>query len=129
MNRNSLTLGTALIASLTALFSLPALAAAFDNFLTNPGLETFQTPYSYYNGYPLQVAQGWTAFTRSGVTPKYMTSDAWANMSGGVAEHLEGSYAQMYWEAGAFAAGIYQQVSGVTPGTDYAAQALSLIHI
>jgi len=123
MNRNSLTLGTALIASLTALFSLPALAAAFDNFLTNPGLETFQTPYSYYNGYPLQVAQGWTAFTRSGVTPKYMTSDAWANMSGGVAEHLEGSYAQMYWEAGAFAAGIYQQVSGVTPGTDYAAQA------
>jgi hypothetical protein len=100
----------------------PALAVAFDNFLTNPGLETFDAPYDDYNGHPLQVAQNWTAFTKSGATPKYMTNDQWANMTGGAAEHLEGDHSQMYWETGTFAAGIYQQVS-VTPGTDYAAQA------
>jgi hypothetical protein len=119
-----------LIASLVVLFLLPgpfsppapALAAGFDNFLTNPGLETFNAPYDYYDSHPLQVAQDWTAFTKSGVTPKYMTNDEWANMTGGAAEHLEGDHSQMYWETGAFAAGIYQQVS-VTPGTDYAAQA------
>jgi hypothetical protein len=97
-------------------------AAGFVNFLTNPGLESFDAAYDYYDGHPLQVAQNWTAFTQSGVTPKYMTNEEWASMSGGAAEHLEGAYSQMYWETGAFAAGIYQQVS-VTPGTDYAAQA------
>jgi hypothetical protein len=44
-------------------------------------------------------------------------------MTGGAAEKVEGNHSQMYWETGAFAAGIYQQVSGVTPGTDYGAQA------
>lgn len=104
------------------LLSAPLAAAGFVNFLTNPGLETFNAPYGYYNGYELRVAQHWTAFTKSGVTPKYMTNDEWAAMTGGAAEHLEGDHSQMYWETGAFAAGIYQQVS-VTPGTDYAAQA------
>jgi len=61
------------------------------------------------------VAQNWTAFTKSGVTPKY-------RMTSGAEEKVEGDHSQMYWETGAFAAGIYQQVS-VTPGTDYAAQA------
>jgi len=100
----------------------PALAVAFFNFLTNPGLETFDAPYDDYSGHPLQVAQNWTAFTKSGATPKYMTNDEWAAMTGGAAEHLEEDHSQMYWETGAFAAGIYQQVS-VTAGTDYAAQA------
>ncbi|HID65032.1 MAG TPA: hypothetical protein EYP49_20120, partial [Anaerolineae bacterium] len=124
MNKTSLALKIGLIALLVILFlSLaPALAAGFVNFLTNPGLETFNAPYDYYDGHPLQVAQNWTAFTKSGVTPKYMTNDEWAAMTGGAAEHLEGNYSQMYWETGAFAAGIYQQVS-VTPGTAYAAQA------
>jgi len=103
-------------------FSTPALAVAFVNFLTNPGLETFDAPYDDYNGHPLQVAQNWTAFTKSGAIPKYMTNDQWATMTGGAAEHLEGDHSQMYWETGAFEAGIYQQVS-VTAGTDYAAQA------
>jgi len=106
-------------------FSAPALAAAFVNFLANPGLETFQAPYGSYNGYELRVAQNWTRFTKSGVTPKYMTNNEWAAMTGGAPEHLEGDHSQMYWETGAFAAGIYQQVS-VTPGTDYAAQAKML---
>jgi hypothetical protein len=103
-------------------FSTPALAVAFVNFLTNPGLETFNAPYDDYNGHPLQVAQNWTAFTKSGAIPKYMTNDQWAAMTGGAAEHLEGDHSQMYWETGVFEAGIYQQVS-VTAGTDYAAQA------
>lgn len=128
--KTSLTLRIGLIASLAILllspgsFSppAPALAAGFVNFLTNPGLETFDVPYGYYNGYELRVAQNWTRFTKSGVTPKYMTNDEWAAMTGGAAEHLEGDHSQMYWETGAFAAGIYQQVS-VTPGKDYAAQA------
>jgi len=124
----SLVLRIGLIALWVILFSSPGLfspqpvAAGFVNFLTNPGLESFDAPYDYYDGHPLQVAQNWTAFTQSGVTPKYMTNDEWASMSGGAAEHLEGNYSQMYWETEAFAAGIYQQVS-VTPGTDYAAQA------
>jgi hypothetical protein len=115
MKKTSLTLRIGLIASLVVLFLLPGpfsppvpvLAAAFVNFLTNPGLENFQAPY--------QVAQNWTAFTKSGVTPKY-------RMTSGAEEKVEGDHSQMYWETGAFAAGIYQQVS-VTPGTDYAAQA------
>jgi hypothetical protein len=100
----------------------PALAVAFVNFLTNPGLETFNPPYDHYNGYELRVAQNWTAFHKGSVIPKYMTTHEWAAMSGGKAEKLEGNNSQMYWETGAFAAGIYQQVS-VTAGTDYAAQA------
>jgi hypothetical protein len=126
--KTSLVLRIGLIALWVILFSSPGpffpqpVVAGFVNFLTNPGLESFDAPYDYYDGHPLQVAQNWTAFTKSGVTPKYMTNDEWASMSGGAAEHLEGSYSQMYWETGAFAAGIYQQVP-VTPGTDYAAQA------
>jgi len=130
MKKASLALRIALIALLVILFlspgsfspPAPALAVGFVNFLANPGLETFNDPYSSYNGYQLRVAQNWTAFTQSGATPKYMTNDEWARMTGGAAEHLEGDHSQMYWETGAFAAGIYQQVS-VTPGTDYAAQA------
>jgi hypothetical protein len=100
----------------------PALAVAFANFLDNPGLETFDAPYGDYNDHPLQVAEDWTAFTKSGAIPKYMTNDEWAAMTGGAAEKVEGDHSQMYWETGAFAAGIYQQVS-VTAGTDYGAQA------
>jgi hypothetical protein len=103
-------------------FCPPALAAGFVNFLANPGLETFDDPYSSHDGYELRVAQNWTAFTKSGTDPKYMTNNEWAKMTGGAAEHLEGNHSQMYWETGAFAAGIHQQVS-VTPGTAYAAQA------
>jgi hypothetical protein len=120
--KTSLALRIGFVASLVVLFSSLPVAAGFVNFLTNPGLETFSTPYDYYDGHPLQVAQNWTRFTKSGVTPKYMTNDEWAAMTGGAAEHLEGDHSQMYWEIGAFAAGIYQQVS-VTAGTDYAAQA------
>jgi hypothetical protein len=130
MKKTSLTLRIGLIAPLVFFllspgpFSppAPALAAGFVNFLTNPGLENFSLPYDYYDGHPLQVAQNWTAFTKSGATPKYMTNNEWASMTGGAAEHLEGDHSQMYWETDAFAGGIYQQVS-VTPGTDYAAQA------
>ena len=129
MKRIILLLIVGFVASLVLLLSsspfstpAPALAVAFVNFLTNPGLETFNAPYDDYNGHPLQIAQNWTAFTKSGATPKYMTTHEWAAMSGGKAEKLEGNNSQMYWETGAFAAGIYQQVS-VTPGTDYAAQA------
>ncbi|NIO68322.1 MAG: hypothetical protein GTN71_04535, partial [Anaerolineae bacterium] len=128
--KTSLALRIGLIVPLVILFlspgpfssPAPALAAGFVNFLTNPGLENFDAPYGDYDGHPLQVAQNWTAFTKSGTTPKYMTNDEWANMTGGAAEKVEGNHSQMYWETGAFAAGIYQQVS-VTPGTDYAAQA------
>jgi hypothetical protein len=120
--KTSLALRIGFVASLGVLLSSLPVAAGFINFLTNPGLETFNAPYDYYDGYELRVAQSWIAFTQSGVTPKYMTNDEWAAMSGGVAEKVEGDHSQMYWETGAFAAGIYQQVS-VTPGTDYAAQA------
>jgi hypothetical protein len=127
--KTSLALRIGLIALLVVLLSpgpfsspAPALAAGFVNFLANPGLETFDAPYSDYGGYELRVAQNWTDFKKSGATPNYMTNDEWANMTGGAAEHLEGDHSQMYWETGAFAAGIYQQVS-VTPGTAYAAQA------
>ncbi|TEU20316.1 MAG: carboxypeptidase regulatory-like domain-containing protein [Anaerolineales bacterium] len=130
MKKTSLTLRIGLIALLVFLFlspgpfspPAPALAAGFVNFLTNPGLETFDASYGDYDGYELRVAQNWTAFKKSGATPNYMTNDEWANMTGGAAEHLEGDHSQMYWETGAFAAGIYQQVS-VEAGTDYAAQA------
>ncbi|MFB0535996.1 MAG: carboxypeptidase-like regulatory domain-containing protein [Anaerolineae bacterium] len=131
MKKTSLALRIGLIAPLVFLVSsspgsfsppAPALAAGFVNFLTNPGLETFNAPYSSYNGYELRVAQNWNAFTKSGEDPKYMTNDEWARMSGGVAEKLEGDHSQMYWQTEPFAAGIRQQVS-VTPGTDYAAQA------
>jgi len=129
MKRIILLLIIGFVASLVLLLSsspfstpAPALAVAFVNFLTNPGLETFNAPYDDYNDHPLQVAQSWTAFTKSGATPKYMTTHEWAAMSGGKAEKLEGNNSQMYWETGAFEAGIYQQVS-VTAGTDYGAQA------
>jgi len=127
MKRIVLLLIIGFVASLVLLlssppFSAPALAVAFVNFLTNPGLETFNSPYDHYNGYELRVAQNWTAFHKGSVIPKYMTTHEWAAMSGGKAEKLEGNNSQMYWETGAFEAGIYQQVS-VTAGTDYAAQA------
>jgi hypothetical protein len=129
MKRIVLLLIIGFVASLVLLLSsspfsmpAPALAVAFANFLDNPGLETFDAPYDDYNGHPLQVAEDWTAFTKSGAIPKYMTNDEWAAMTGGAAEKVEGDHSQMYWETGAFAAGIYQQVS-VTAGTDYGAQA------
>ncbi len=97
----------------TVLASLIASTAlAQGNLLTNPTLDgdNYQSPYG-------PIAAGWTPF----VEPIYDGSPAYdLTQLYGFSEKLDGVGCQWIKSDGvAFAAGLYQQVPGVQPGTPY----------
>jgi hypothetical protein len=92
------------------------------NRLINPSMESFATRYGTYpaDGRPLQVAAGWERFWRAGsgwTEPFWM--DARVFGAGGWVERIDGSTSQSLFSGQPFDAGIYQQVSGLTPGRGY----------
>jgi hypothetical protein len=92
------------------------------NLLINPSMESFATPYGSYpaDGRPLQVAVGWERFWHVGsgwTEPFWM--DARVFGAGGWVERIDGETSQSLFSGQPFDGGIYQQVSGVTPGRGY----------
>lgn len=105
----------AVLLVLTSLLLLTRSAAAIDvNLTQNWGFEEgFKA-----NG----VGVGWYSFVLSGDVTFDNTIDYfWPG-----AEHTEGETSQLIISQTAFSAGVYQQISGVTPGVPYGAKAAML---
>lgn len=112
------------LASLGVLVSVPALALAA-NLLANGNLEMFTpVPDPPSDGSSEKVGTGWTHFYISSGTRSsklhWFSSQDFATTFGGLNYRLEGNYAQNMWSSYKFDAGIYQRVTGLTPGTVYA---------
>ncbi|MFQ5575961.1 MAG: hypothetical protein ACE5G8_03120 [Anaerolineae bacterium] len=101
-------------------------------WLANPGLEAPFVPYGTYNGWNLQVANGWTRFFvpdntyKNGTRLRFFSASDWAAFNGSPnTERVEEENAQVWWSSSTkkFDAGIYQQITGVISGEVYGFQA------
>lgn len=113
-----------------ALFLLLPFSALATNLLVNSGLNDpyDNIPGRVWNGQNEQIASGWQPFYiasnthngSSGATRlHWMSSAQFGATFGGIDYHIEGNRAQNIWSAYKFDAGVYQQLSGITPGQAY----------
>lgn len=116
--------------SLLALLAVLPLSALATNILTNSGLNDpyLDIPGRTWNGQAEKIASGWQPFyiaagtydaSNNAKKLHWMSSVQFALSFGGIDYHLEGNRAQNMWSSYQFDAGIYQQISGVTPGQGY----------
>lgn len=100
--------------------SVPAGVEAYQ-LLANPGMEQAFVPYGPSLGaYACKVAEGWARFGDTDPKPCWMDARDFAAYAGtGWVESIEGATSQALVSADAYAAGIYQQVGGLTPGLPY----------
>ncbi len=96
--------------------------------LTNPGVETYDPPYGQFDGIDCQVASGWQRFWYGGPEPCWMDTRVFASshLGGGWVERIEGDTSQLLLATEPYSAGIYQQVTGLTPGVGYGFHAAML---
>jgi hypothetical protein len=93
--------------------------------LANPGMELYDPPYS--PGMNCQVARGWERFWYDGEEPCWMDTRVFAATVGsGWVERIEGETSQMIVSTQPYTAGVYQRVSGLTPGVGYGFHAAML---
>jgi hypothetical protein len=113
---------------LLALLPLTVQAAA--NLLTNNGFNDPFTdiPGRTWNGQPEKIANGWQPFYMTSGTYQsdsgakklhWLSSAQFAAAFGGGDYHIEGNRAQNMWSSYEMNAGVYQQISGLTPGQAY----------
>ncbi len=98
--------------------------------LANPGLnDPFHSIDRTFSGSPQTLADGWHYYyvpenTYKGSTGAsklyWMSSHQFAGVTHGLDYFREGNAAQVIWSSYEFDAGIYQQVSGLNVGQDYA---------
>ncbi len=114
---------------LAAMLLFPLNLMAAGSF-TNGG---FNNPFSdissrTWNGQTEKIATGWSHFYIDANTyrssenaPKlhWMSSAQFGSTFGGLDYHIEGDAAQVLWSSYDFEGGVYQQVSGLTPGQAY----------
>jgi hypothetical protein len=116
--------------TLFALLSLLPLSILATNILTNSGLNDpyLDIPGRTWNGQSEKIASGWQPFyiaagtydsSNNAKKLHWMSSVQFALSFGGIDYHIEGNRAQNMWSSYQFDAGIYQQISGVTPGQGY----------
>lgn len=124
----SLKLVLALSLSLTIL--LVPFTVLATNILTNSGLNDpyLNIPGRTWNGQNEKIASGWQPFFIAAGTHDadlnakklhWMSSVQFALSFGGIDYHIEGNRSQNMWSSYKFDAGIYQQISGLTPGQGY----------
>ncbi len=106
--------------------SIPA--APDYQLLTNPGVEVYDPPYGQYEGVDLQVATGWERFWYGGSRPYWMDTRVFAHshLGDGWVDRIQGKTSQLVFSAEPYAAGIRQQVGGLTPGVGYGFHAAML---
>ncbi|MBE7550365.1 MAG: hypothetical protein HS126_04715 [Anaerolineales bacterium] len=116
--------------SLSVLLALLPLSALATNILANSGLNDpyLDIPGRTWNGQAEKIASGWQPFyiaagtydaSNNAKKLHWMSSVQFALSFGGIDYHIEGNRAQNMWSSYEFDAGIYQQISGVTPGQGY----------
>ncbi len=116
--------------SLFALLALLPLSALATNILANSGLNDpyLDIPGRTWNGQSEKIASGWQPFyiaagtydsSNNAKKLHWMSSVQFALSFGGIDYHIEGNRAQNMWSSYQFDAGVYQQISGVTPGQGY----------
>ncbi len=99
--------------------------AVLYQLLTNPGMELYDPPYD--PGMSCQVASGWERFWYDGEQPCFMDTRVFAATVGsGWVERIEGETSQMIVSTEPYTAGIYQRVTGLTPGMGYGFHAAML---
>jgi hypothetical protein len=96
--------------------------------LTNPGLEVYDPPYDQFEGVNCQVADGWQRFSYDGPDPCLMDTRVFADshLGTGWVERIEGSTSQLIVSAEPYTAGLWQRVTGLTPGVGYGFHAAML---
>jgi hypothetical protein len=89
--------------------------------LSNPSMEIYDAPYGQYLGINCQVASGWQRFWYDGPEPYWMDTRVFANsqLGCGWVERIAGDTSQMILSTEPYTAGLWQQVSGLTPGVGY----------
>lgn len=116
--------------SLIGLLALLPLSALATNILANSGLNDpyLDIPGRTWNSQAEKIASGWQPFyiaagtydsSNNAKKLHWMSSVQFALSFGGIDYHIEGNRAQNMWSSYQFDAGIYQQISGVTPGQGY----------
>jgi len=114
-----------------ALAALPVAAWA-GNLLQNDGLEAPFVKYGEWSSqgvtFNLEVANGWERFFvpagtyDNGSKLRYFRASALQFLYH-MTEKRDGEDAQLFWSTKPFDAGIYQQITGLTPGESYGVQA------
>jgi hypothetical protein len=96
--------------------------------LTNPGMEVYDPLYGLFEGVSCQVATGWQRFSYDGPEPCHMDTRVFAgsHLGGGWVERIEGSTSQMIVSTEPYTAGLWQRVTGLTPGLGYGFHAAML---
>jgi len=89
--------------------------------LTNPGMESFGGSYGQFQDVACQVASGWQRFWLDGPAPCWMDTRVFAasDLGGGWVERIEGATSQMIVSTQPYTAGLWQRVTGLTPGVGY----------
>jgi hypothetical protein len=132
--QNSKQLLILLVSALLLILLLPLSVWGVD-YLTNPGFEAPFTVYGDYNGWNLQVANGWEKFIvkentyNDGSRLRFFSASDWAAFNGSpITERVEGDNAQVWWSSSTkkFDAGVYRQVDNLTIGETYGFQAAAL---
>ena len=90
--------------------------------LVNPDMEQAFVPYENDCAWePCQVAWGWSRFWDNDLEPCWMDARDFAHnvMNSDWVERIKGDTSQVIFSTEPYEAGIYQQVSGLTPGSPY----------
>lgn len=93
--------------------------------LTNPAMENYAAPYGQFQGKDCQVASGWQRFSLDAPEPCFMDTRVFAG-PGGWVESTDGGTSQMIAGIEPYRAGIWQRVTGLTPGVGYGFHAAML---
>ena len=110
---------------LGALGPSAATEAVLYQLLSNSGMELYDPPY--IQGTSCQVASGWKRFSYDGEEPCFMDTRVFAaSIGSGWVERIEGETSQMVVSTEPYTAGIYQRITGLTPGTGYGFHAAML---
>jgi hypothetical protein len=96
--------------------------------LTNPAMEAYAAPYGQYQGVNCQVAAGWQRFSLDAPEPCFMDGRVFAHshLGGGWVESTDGGTSQMIVGTAPYRAGLWQRVTGLTPGVGYGFHAAML---
>jgi hypothetical protein len=95
--------------------------AADYQLLINPGFEVYNPPYGQFDGVTCQVATGWQRFWYGGPEPCWMDTRvfAYSHLGVGWVDYREGETSQLIVGTEPYTAGLWQRVTGLTPGVGY----------
>jgi hypothetical protein len=106
----------------------PAPDAPEYQLLTNPSMEVYSSSYGKFHDVDCQVASGWQRFWHDGPEPCFMDTRvfAYSPLGGGWVERIAGETSQMILSTAPYTAGLWQRVTGLTPGVGYGFHAAML---